>query len=74
VQQLRPSANGWQRSRRVLARALDLDFLDGRRLDLAKAGRIDVQPAASGSTKGEGALTRFDFNRPGASEGATGEA
>jgi hypothetical protein len=42
----------------VLARALDLDFPGGRRLDPERAGSIDVQPVVPGRAMGSRAFTR----------------
>lgn len=43
----------------MLARALDPGFSGGRRLDLAKAGRIDVQPGEARSPAGDGSARAF---------------
>jgi hypothetical protein len=52
-----------------------MDFPGGRRLDLAKAGSIDVRPDETRSTKGNRSARAFLFSIvPEASEGSTGEA
>jgi hypothetical protein len=60
---------------RAPERALDKDFLDGRRLDHADAGCIDVQPVEARSAKGDGSVCALlsSIARE-VSEGPTGEA